>query len=326
MDGFDRLDGFPRRGRRAAASAIAAAAVALLTAAPADATFHIAHIHRVMAGLDGNTDVQYVEIEMDQTGQQVINSSKLIAFNADGSFAHVVFTVSGSTVASGKDRPWIMASAAFAAASGITPDFVFDSTNGKGLMPEDGMVCWGKPSDQTNPDSPNMVDCVSYGNYTGPANVHTSAPSAITPFGHGLVRIAFTGSSAGDFACEDPAMPRNNAFQTGEIFASAPCGGAECGNGAVEDAETCDDGDTDFTPGDSCSADCEAFPCGIPTNVAGTSPKTGDALFVLKAAVQASNCDVLVCDVNGSNTVNTSDALLILKRAVGQDIPFNCPL
>lgn len=77
-------------------------------------------------------------------------------------------------------------------------------------------------------------------------------------------------------------------------------------------------------PGDFCSAACEAFPCGVPTNVAAARPKTSDALFVLKAAVATSNCDLRVCDVNASGSVNTTDALLVLKRAVGQPVNLAC--
>jgi cysteine-rich repeat protein len=324
MNAFDCPGFLSGRVRRATTTALSSLAAVLLAAGPADATFHIAHIHRLMTGLNGTTDVQYVEIEMDALGQTQINGSKLIAFKADGSFDHVITTISGASISSGKDRPWIMASAAFAAAAGITPNVLFDSTGGKGMFPEDGMVCWGKPVDQTDPNSTDMVDCVSYGNYTGPANDHISSPSPIQPFGHGLVAVAFTGDGATDFACEDPAKPRNNVPTSGTINASTPCTVAECGNGNIEEPETCDDGDTDFVPGDLCSADCVAFPCGIPTKVNGLTPTTSDALFVLRAAVQSSNCDLLVCDVNASGGISTSDALLILRVAVGLDLPLNC--
>lgn len=64
-------------------------------------------------------------------------------------------------------------------------------------------------------------------------------------------------------------------------------------------------------------------PCGQPTN--GPAPKASDALYVLRAAVASGACDIRVCDVSDTNTVTASDALMILKAAVGQDILFNCP-
>lgn len=312
-----------RRRRCSAASVLTAAATLLAVSSPVRATFHFAHISRVMTGAGGTTDVQFVEIVMDAAGQQFVAGSKLIAFKADGTFDHVVLAVPTNSIAGGSGRPWIMASAGFAAAAGITPDFVFDSTGANGLIAENGMVCWGKPADQANPGSAGMVDCVSYGSFTGAPNVHTSAPSTITPFGHGLVRVSSTASSAADFVCEAPAAPHNNAQAAGQIDATTPCTG--CGNSVVESPETCDDGDTIFAVGDFCSADCTAFSCGIPTKIDAADPRTSDALFVLKAAVQASNCDARVCDVNNSGSVTASDALVILKRAVGQPVELNCP-
>ena len=64
-------------------------------------------------------------------------------------------------------------------------------------------------------------------------------------------------------------------------------------------------------------------PCGRPTN--GTAPRASDALYVLKATVQSTDCDIRVCDVTDTNTVTASDALMILKGAVGQEVNFNCP-
>lgn len=102
-------------------------------------------------------------------------------------------------------------------------------------------------------------------------------------------------------------------------------GAGACGNGTLDSGETCDDGDVAYTLGDYCSAACVRFPCGVPTKVDGTKPKSSDALFVLKAAVSASNCSKKVCDVNNSNSVTASDALAILKKAVGQAVVLNCP-
>lgn len=303
---------------------LATTGLVALAVTSAHATFHFAHISRVMTGLDGTTDVQYVEITMDDTGQNAVSGSKLSAFKADGTFDHVVLVVPASPpIASGADRPWIMASNAFAAAAGISPDYTFDSTGGKGLFPTDGMLCWGKPSTQTNPNA--YVDCVSYGNYTGPANVFTDAPSIVTPFGHGIVRVSSTGSSADDFTCEDPALPHNNDNEEGQIEASSSCIAGECGDGEVQDPEQCDDGDTSFSFGQFCSAECTAVPCGSPTNPEATKPSTTDALFVLKVSVSAATCDPRVCDVNANGSVSTTDALTVLKKAVGQNVALTCP-
>jgi len=50
-----------------------------------------------------------------------------------------------------------------------------------------------------------------------------------------------------------------------------------------------------------------------------------DALYVLKTAVGSETCDLCLCDANGSETITASDAQLVLKVAVGQDVATNCP-
>ncbi len=99
----------------------------------------------------------------------------------------------------------------------------------------------------------------------------------------------------------------------------------ECGNGAIDPGEECDDGDTDFTTGEYCAEDCTAVPCGKPTNGPTPNPTTTDALFALGSAVGPRTCDLRVCDVNDSGTLSTTDALIILKKAVGQSIELTCP-
>jgi len=48
-------------------------------------------------------------------------------------------------------------------------------------------------------------------------------------------------------------------------------------------------------------------------------------LHVLKSAVGTATCDLSVCDVNSSGTRTATDALLVLKKAVGQPVALSCP-
>lgn len=64
--------------------------------------------------------------------------------------------------------------------------------------------------------------------------------------------------------------------------------------------------------------------CGQPTS-SGRRPTSGDALFVLRAAVGLVECDVCLCDVDGSGRVASSDSLRVLQAAVGISVPLNCP-
>jgi len=67
--------------------------------------------------------------------------------------------------------------------------------------------------------------------------------------------------------------------------------------------------------------------CGQPTSLTG-NPKASDAQTILKAAVgQPTDCDakVCICNVNSAGGITTTDALLVLKFAVGQEVVLNCP-
>ncbi len=50
-----------------------------------------------------------------------------------------------------------------------------------------------------------------------------------------------------------------------------------------------------------------------------------DALFILQTAVGLKTCSLCVCDVDGGGSVAATDALITLRRAVGQPVPLNCP-
>lgn len=50
-----------------------------------------------------------------------------------------------------------------------------------------------------------------------------------------------------------------------------------------------------------------------------------DALGVLRTAVGLDSCELCVCDVDGSGAVAASDALAVLRVAVGQPVPLDCP-
>jgi hypothetical protein len=57
----------------------------------------------------------------------------------------------------------------------------------------------------------------------------------------------------------------------------------------------------------------------------GSAPTAVDCAYVLKSAVGALTCDLCICDVNGNGSKNTTDALVCLKKAVGQSIGLQCP-
>ena len=208
-----------------------ASLVVLSPAAPARALFHFAVIDEVMSGAGGNPRVQYVEIRMTDAGQVVIANTRLTAFDCDGTVATVLLLVPGPNLTNGTEGArWILASpdgATFLAASGISPDRVWDSSVAGDIPTGCGMVCWGAPGavppnpptwDAANPD--NYVDCVAYGPYTGPLPTGAGAPAAATP-GDGTLGLTRIGPAENDngFALACPS-PTNNANETGGF---GPC-------------------------------------------------------------------------------------------------------
>jgi hypothetical protein len=65
-------------------------------------------------------------------------------------------------------------------------------------------------------------------------------------------------------------------------------------------------------------------PCGTPTNPDAAAPVASDALFALQAAVGLFTCDTRVCDTDGNATIAATDALLILRKSVGDDVTLEC--
>ena len=52
---------------------------------------------------------------------------------------------------------------------------------------------------------------------------------------------------------------------------------------------------------------------------------SGDALFVLRAAVGLLNCEACRCDTSGDGVITAADALITLRAAVGIPVPLLCP-
>lgn len=64
--------------------------------------------------------------------------------------------------------------------------------------------------------------------------------------------------------------------------------------------------------------------CGQPLS-SGTTPNTSDCSFILRTAVGSRNCAMCTCDLNSSASFSTIDALICLKKAVGQNVVLDCP-
>ncbi len=133
---------------------------------------------------------------------------------------------------------------------------------------------------------------------------------------------AGTSSCAPGFVC-DPVQDRCLNPGTTTTTTLAPAG---CGNGIVEAAEECDDGNPAWQSGQFCNGNCSIVACGDPDDSGSTT--ASDALFVLRVAVGAGSCDACLCNVDSNVSgppVTASDALRLLRAAVGQPIALTCP-
>jgi len=211
--------------------AIVAVVLVLLTGRPANALFHIAVIDEVMSGCGADPTVQYVEIRMLISGQNLVQNTRLTAFSCDGTTVNVLDLVSSDVANSMSGARWIIGSPAFQAASGIAPDAEMSDAD-PGIFPNCGMVCWGSPveGDFTPPDDAgtwdhetpnNYLDCVAYGPYTG------TLPSGAGPLlssipNNGTQSLTRSGGAAfdNDFALAAPS-PTNNAGSTGSLAGCA---------------------------------------------------------------------------------------------------------
>ena len=242
--------------------------IAVRPAEPASAIVHLAEIHEVMAGFNGDADVQYVEVNMRLGGQNITVNSTLAVFDAAGTFIdgdpgttgdQPLVTFPGNVPIAGDGVRWIVGTTEFETASGIQADFLMPSS--PGLTSTAGMVCiFEFLRDFTDPTQ--SIDCVAYGGASFTGTNPNSSPSEAATAGPGdgtksLTRIVPADLSisppwarsddANDFALRCPT-PENNAGQIGVLGADDDADGlTNCREGEL--GKNPADEDTD---GDGC--------------------------------------------------------------------------
>ncbi len=243
---------------RCSVGVIVIALAVSLPASPASAIVHLAEVHEIMVGADGDPDVQFIEINMRLGGQNITNGSHLASFDSSGSFSSLLITFSGNVPNGGDGVRWIVGTSEFESASGITADFVIPAS--PGLPAGAGMVCLFEAfRDFTDPVG--SVDCLAYGGAGFTGSNPNSSPSEAATTGPGdgaksLTRIVpaslfgaapwARGDQANDFALRCPT-PENNAGEIGVLGADGDSDGLpDCHENElgtdVSDPDTDDDG------------------------------------------------------------------------------------
>jgi hypothetical protein len=93
----------------------------------------------------------------------------------------------------------------------------------------------------------------------------------------------------------------------------------EMESGACQSDFACPQGPGCTDTCDDFNAQCRA--CGRPFR---NDLCVTNAVYVLQAALELRSCQQCLCDVNSSQSVNSSDALLILRGCAGADVELDC--
>jgi hypothetical protein len=169
-----------------------ALAFGLLASQPAEralAAFHCMRIHAVMAGLNGNGNVQYVELRMNLSGQNLVGGHEIEFYDGSG-VLKATFTFPSHVANGATGDSILIGTAEFdAIANGGGADFVFSQANtvaangGDPLHPvqgPDGLVHFAPGhANCVFSGNPGEVDSVAYGSAT--AYFGSAAPALADP-------------------------------------------------------------------------------------------------------------------------------------------------
>lgn len=159
----------------------------------AEASFHCMRIHAVMGGLDGNANVQYVELRMN-SGFQNLVTGKTIEFRDAAGTLKATFTFPSNPANASTGDSILIATTEFnSTVSGGTADFTFSGANTVGANGGDplhpvqgpgGKVAFAQGFDNCDGDflaNPGEVDSVAYGGAAADfGSAATSLPSPST--------------------------------------------------------------------------------------------------------------------------------------------------
>lgn len=207
---------------------LAALAAALLQGPqPAQATIHCMRIHAVMAGANGDTSIQYVELRLAAgllTG--ATNSTKLLFFDASGNQTGA-FTLGSTFGFSNTPGSILLGTAGLQAAAGVTPDFIIPAN----VIAPAGKIQFVHTTDCLLTGT--IIDSVAYGSFTGTVDCGTTPTVALPTAGTQALTLQNLMNTCSDNSTEyalQAAAPRTNGGATGSF---APPPGAVGGIGGV---------------------------------------------------------------------------------------------
>lgn len=231
---------------------VVAGSILSQTAQDAHAVFHLMRIHAVMGGVNGNANIQYVELRMCSGGQNLVSGHELQFFDAAGTLK-ATFTFPSNVTNGVLGDSILIATAEYNAAStgpgaggnGGNADFTFWTTNTVGANGGDPLHPVQSPNgkvtfasgDSDGCDAgaglnPGDVDSVAYG--TAAADFGTAATALPSPSDNRALResnISGPANNSTDYSLQPTAAiprmagglatdldtPRNNARQVATL-------------------------------------------------------------------------------------------------------------
>ena len=209
-------------------SALAAGGLVASTG-PARADFHLMMIREVSAGSDSGAAGDFVELQMHESGQNLVTGKHVRIFVGGTEVASATF---GGPVGSGAGQASILLAPS---GSGLSSDATLSAP----VPAEGGKACFVDPGTSGPYPSPDqLIDCVAWGSQTQDAD--TGPPAPVIPSGQSIERTIARGcttaldpaddtnNSAADLAVDATPSPRPNGVPPTEQ-ACGPGGGGGSG-------------------------------------------------------------------------------------------------
>jgi hypothetical protein len=213
-------------------SLAAVAVLVLLQASAASATFHLMMVREVYPGSAASPGAEYVELQMWASGQNHVAGHVLRTYDATGALTGTS-TFPTSVAGSANQSTLLLATPQAEADFGVAADAPLSP--GGQLSPAGGAVCW------------ETIDCVAWGDFSGPLPSPAGSPAAAAgvPDGMAIRRTVSRGcataldpaddndDSAADFSPASPAPRPNSVPPSEQLCTTSPgAGGGGGGSGS----------------------------------------------------------------------------------------------
>ena len=168
----------------------------------ASASFHCIRIHAVMAGFNGDNDIQYVELRMSKTVQNFVADTTIKFYDVDN-MLKATFTFPSSVPPNAFGDSILIGTQEFNKSTiGGNADFTFTNANTAGanggdplhpLQSPGGKVTFAEQAPlyafTCTPGGPTVVDSVAYGSFSGIVDYGSAATALPSPSDNRALRL-----------------------------------------------------------------------------------------------------------------------------------------